>query len=117
MLKKYFRTARRNLLRHKSIAVINPAGLNIGFTCCMLIALYLQHELRYEDFREKGDRIARVLMEYPSGPGSEYTSVKVAWWAADAWLQDLSYRRPLSWLLFTAAGSIASNPVNSLRSA
>ncbi len=83
MLKNYFRTAWRNLLRHKSIAVINLAGLSIGFTCCMLIALYLQHELRYEDFQQKGDRIARVLMEYQFGTEGkptkgDYTSVRVA---------------------------------------
>ncbi|MGE7776434.1 ABC transporter permease [Chitinophaga sp. NPDC101104] len=82
MLKNYFRTAWRNLLRHKSIAVINLAGLSIGFTCCMLIALYLQHELRYEDFHQNRDRIARVLMEYQFGSEGQptkgdYTSVRV----------------------------------------
>ncbi len=84
MLINYFRTAWRNLLRHKSIAVINLAGLSIGFTCCMLIALYLHHELRYDDFQEKGNRIVRVLMEYKFGNSEggtnkgTYTSVRVA---------------------------------------
>lgn len=84
MLMNYFRTAWRNLLRHKSLATINLAGLTIGFTCCMLIALYLQHELRYEDFQDKGDRIARVIMEYHFGSDlnestrGDFTSAKVA---------------------------------------
>ncbi len=83
MLMNYFRTAWRNLLRHKSIAVINLAGLSIGFTFCMLIALYLQHELRYEDFQQKGHRIARVIMEYRFGTegqssSGDFTSMKVA---------------------------------------
>ncbi len=43
---------------------INVLGLMTGITCCLLIGLYIQHEYSYDRFQQKGDRIARVLMEY-----------------------------------------------------
>ena len=83
MLKNYFKTAFRNLWRNKSATFINVLGLTIGLCCCMLIGLYIRHELSYDDFEQKGDRIARVIMGYKFDGGNEfkrgnYTSVKVA---------------------------------------
>ena len=83
MLKNYFKTAFRNLWRNKTASAINIFGLTIGLTCCLLIALYIQHELSYDKFQTKGDRIARVIMEYKfDGSGASqkgnYTSVRVA---------------------------------------
>jgi putative ABC transport system permease protein len=83
MIKNYLKTAWRNLWKNKTSSLINVFGLVIGLTCCLLIALYIRHELSYDDFEVKGDRIARVLMEY-SFDGStatnkgNYTSVRVA---------------------------------------
>jgi putative ABC transport system permease protein len=45
------------------------------------MALYVKHELSYDDFEKKGDRIVRMIMEYSfSGSVSKgnYTSTKVA---------------------------------------
>src|SRR5947209_16160706 len=83
MLRNFFKTAWRNLWKNKVSSTINILGLTIGLTCCLLIALYIQHELSYDDFELKRDRIARVLMEY-SFKGSNvtnkgtFTSVRVA---------------------------------------
>src|SRR5258706_14417230 len=83
MFKNYFKTAFRNFWKNKTSSVINIFGLTIGMTSCLLIALYIQHELSYDDFEAKGDRIARVIMEYKFDGGSEFkkgnfTSVRVA---------------------------------------
>ena len=83
MLKNYFKTAWRNLWKHKTASVINIFGLTAGLTCCLLIALYIRHELSYDQFELKGDRIARVIMEYSFDGSSQsnkgnYTSVRVA---------------------------------------
>lgn len=82
MLKNYFKTAFRNLVKNKTSSVIYVFGLTIGLTCCLLIALYIQHELSYDKFQQKGNRIARVIMEY-SFDGKvfnkgNFTSVRVA---------------------------------------
>lgn len=63
MFKNYLKIAVRNLLRHKGYSLINIAGLAIGMTCCMLIFLYVQHELSYDRFHEKADRLYRVVHE------------------------------------------------------
>jgi putative ABC transport system permease protein len=81
MIKSYIKVAIRNLLRNKVFSAINIAGLTIGLTCCLLMVLYLQHELSYDKFHPKGDRIARVIMEYSFGSSEltkgNFTSTKV----------------------------------------
>ena len=41
MLKNYLKIALHNLLRHGFYSAINVAGLAIGFTCCLLISLFV----------------------------------------------------------------------------
>lgn len=81
MLQHYFKIAIRNLWKNKVFSAINILGLTIGLTCCLLMAFYIRYETSYDQFQEKGDRIARVIMEY-SFSGSvnkgNYTSTKVA---------------------------------------
>ncbi len=60
MIKNYFKIAWRNILRNKLFSFINLIGLSIGISCCVLIFIYVQHELSYDTFNEKADRIYRV---------------------------------------------------------
>ena len=81
MLKNYFKIAFRNLSRNKVFSAINIVGLSIGLTCCLLMVLYMQHELSYDKFHANSTRIARVIMEY-NFSGEEptkgnFTSTKV----------------------------------------
>jgi putative ABC transport system permease protein len=83
MFRNYFKIAFRNLWKNKTSSAINIFGLTIGLTSCLLIALYIKHELSYDDFEKNGNRIARVIMEYSfngssSTNGGNYTSVRVA---------------------------------------
>lgn len=81
MFRNYLKTAIRNLWRNKTATGINLLGLTTGLTCCLLIGLYMQHELSYDDFQSKGKRIARVIMEYTFGADvtrGNFTSTKVA---------------------------------------
>ena len=50
MFKNYFKTAWRNIRRHKAYSSINILGLAIGIAGCMLILQYVSFELSYEDF-------------------------------------------------------------------
>ena len=70
MLKSYLTIAVRSLTRYKAYSLINVAGLAIGMTCCMLILLFVQHELSYDRFHRDADRIYRVLRETRSNDGN-----------------------------------------------
>lgn len=60
MLRNYLITAWRNLLRNKVHSCINIFGLSLAIGCCLLIALFVWHEVTYDGFHEKGDRIYRL---------------------------------------------------------
>ena len=60
MLRNYLTIAVRNLLRHKGYSAINVLGLAIGMASCVLILLYVQDELAYDQHHEKKDRIYRI---------------------------------------------------------
>ena len=69
--------------KNKTFSSINVIGLTIGLACCLLIALYIQNELSYDKFQVKGNRIARVIMQYSFDGSTEsnagnFTSVRVA---------------------------------------
>jgi putative ABC transport system permease protein len=57
MLKNYFKIAFRNLLRNKAFSVINISGLAIGMASAILILLWIQNEVSYDQFHEKKERI------------------------------------------------------------
>jgi putative ABC transport system permease protein len=60
MLSNYIKIAWRNLLRNKVFSFINITGLALGMATCLLIGLYVYHELSYDRFHAKADRIVRV---------------------------------------------------------
>jgi putative ABC transport system permease protein len=64
MIKNYFKTALRNLRKNKLYAAINIFGLTVGLAACLLIGVYINHELSYDKFNVNADRIVRVTMEY-----------------------------------------------------
>jgi len=83
MFRNYFKTAFRNLWKNKASSFINIFGLTIGLCSCLLIGLYIQHELSYDNFQAKGDRIVRAIMAYKFDGGDEmkkgnFTSARVA---------------------------------------
>ena len=63
MFRNYFKVATRNFVKHKFYAVINVLGLAIGMTCCLLIFLYVSHELSYDSLHTKSDRIYRLVTD------------------------------------------------------
>jgi putative ABC transport system permease protein len=63
MLRNYLTIAVRNLLRHKGYSAINIAGLSIGIACCILILLFIRHELSFDRFHKKADQTYRVVQE------------------------------------------------------
>ena len=64
MIKNYFKTAFRNLLRRKNYTIINIAGLAAGIAICLVIFIVIRYETSFDDYHKKKDRIYRVLTEY-----------------------------------------------------
>ncbi|WP_439883231.1 ABC transporter permease [Pontibacter sp. MBLB2868] len=60
MIKMYFLTAYRSLIRNKSYTMLNVAGLTLGLTCSILLFLVIKYELSYDTFHSKADRIFRT---------------------------------------------------------
>jgi putative ABC transport system permease protein len=67
MYKNYFTIAWRTFLKSKGYSFINITGLAVGLSACLLIGLYVKHELSYDRFHEKAARIFRVDMELKFG--------------------------------------------------
>src|SRR5688572_29370443 len=61
MLENYFKIAWRNLLRQKMYSIIKIGGFAVGIAACMLIALYVQQELTYDQNYKDQGRIFRVV--------------------------------------------------------
>ncbi|WP_282160265.1 ABC transporter permease [Ulvibacterium marinum] len=63
MFKNHLKIAWRNLRKRKSSTLINIIGLAIGFSCSILIFLFVSHHLQYDNFHKNPDRIYRVVTE------------------------------------------------------
>jgi len=62
----FFKVAYRNLLRNKSFSIINISGLAIGISVCLLIGIWLQREISYDDFHPNGRQIFRIANTFKS---------------------------------------------------
>ncbi|NIJ51819.1 ABC transporter permease [Dyadobacter arcticus] len=71
MLKSYLKIALRTLLKHKAFSFINIAGVAIGLTCFLLLALYVKDELSYDRHHQNADRIYRLARTFLSKDGTE----------------------------------------------
>lgn len=78
MLKHLIRVTVRNIVKHKSHAAINIAGLSIGIACCLLISLWIMEEYSYDRFHENGDRIYMVLAQGSSTKDNPATPAPLA---------------------------------------
>jgi len=82
MIRNFFLVTLRNISRQKAFTIINITGLAIGLAASLLILLWVQDELSYDRFHEKGELIYRVeedqfysgeryhvtVTPHPSGP-------------------------------------------------
>jgi len=64
MFGNYIKVAIRLFNRQKLYSFINIFGLAIGLTVCLMLYIWVQDELSYDDFHSKADRIFRVEQNY-----------------------------------------------------
>ncbi|MGD9312617.1 MAG: ABC transporter permease [Desulfobacterales bacterium] len=67
MFTNYFKTALRNIRRHKVYAIVNIIGLSIGMACMILILRWVQYELSFDRYHENADRIYRLVTDMDLG--------------------------------------------------
>ena len=70
MLKNLIKVALRNIKKHKGYSFINITGLAIGMAVCILILLFVQDELSFDDYHVNADRIYRIERANRSPDGS-----------------------------------------------
>src|ERR1700761_1597928 len=67
MLKNFFKTALRGLLKNKRFTALNILGLAVGIATCLLIVVYVQDEWSYDRYDLKAGRIFRIDNEIRFG--------------------------------------------------
>jgi putative ABC transport system permease protein len=75
MLRNYFKTALRSLLRNRSYTFINVAGLTLGITVCLIIFQLLRYELEFDQIHPNSDRLYRVVRDAKNSSGVEKSTV------------------------------------------
>jgi len=70
MLKNYLLSIYRNLKRDRLYSLINLAGLSIGLSCFLFIAIFVYEESRYDAFHREADRLYRVITEMTNEEGA-----------------------------------------------
>src|SRR6476660_8223464 len=75
MFSNFFKTAFRNIARHKGFSFINIAGLALGLTACILIGLFVWDEHQYDANIKNGEQVYRVYDEYTNTEGTQLLAV------------------------------------------
>lgn len=78
MFKNYFKTAWRHLLKNKFYSFLNIAGLSIGLAIGILILLWVQDELSFDNFHQRAARIYRLENWGGTGTSKQIWTVTVA---------------------------------------
>jgi len=85
MIKNYFKTAWRNLLKNKTHGIINISGLAVGLAGFLVILLYLNHELSYDTWSDELKRVYKIsertdddILEQTPAPLAEFLNANAA---------------------------------------
>jgi putative ABC transport system permease protein len=70
MFSNNLKIALRNLLKNKTFSFINVFGLSVGIICTLLIMLWVQDELNFDQFHKNGNQIYRVVQYDNNGKNS-----------------------------------------------
>jgi len=63
MIRNLLKYSLRSLKKQKGYVFINILGLSIGIACSLIITLFVIHELSYDQYHEKKDRIFRLVLD------------------------------------------------------
>jgi len=57
MLRNYLKIAYYNFFRNKTFSLINVVGLTLGLVCTILVFLWINYELSFDNYHNEADRI------------------------------------------------------------
>ncbi|MEZ4988830.1 MAG: ABC transporter permease [Saprospiraceae bacterium] len=73
MIKNNLKIGFRNILKNRSLSLINVGGLALALVVSLFILLWVRHEMSYDRFHEKADRIYQVMNNMQPGSGNIQT--------------------------------------------
>jgi ABC-type antimicrobial peptide transport system permease subunit len=79
MFKNYFKAAWRNIIRNKTVTLINLFGLSVALVAFIFIALWVKNELSFDNYHSNAKDIYLVQIKFdPSDQPSGITAFPVA---------------------------------------
>lgn len=81
MYKSYFKIGYRNMLRDWRFSILNLLGLSLGLGAFITMLLLVRHELSFDKFHKKGDRIFEVIQHFTNEEGDDpeiFTSLNLS---------------------------------------
>ncbi len=66
MFKNYFKTAWRSIWKNKTTSLINIAGLSVGMTAAILIFVWVQNEISFDNYHKHAGNIYRLTTNLKS---------------------------------------------------
>ena len=67
MILNYFKTAVRNICRHRVHSILNITGLAVGMACTMVILFWVRYELSFDRHQKNAERICRLTTDFHFG--------------------------------------------------
>jgi putative ABC transport system permease protein len=114
MFRNYWKIAIRQLGKQKFYSFIKIGGFALGIATCLLITLYIRHELSFDRDYAKGDRLYRVIEVYLEDNGTSGLGASMQAPLAKVMLKDFPQveqtGRFMPWDLFYGAGSNEVRP-------
>ena len=74
MFKNFMVVATRNMARQKMFTSIKVGGFALGLATCIVIALYIRHEMSFDRHYENTNRIYRVINFMDAPDGGKWTA-------------------------------------------
>lgn len=90
MLKNYFKTAWRNISKHKISSAINVLGLAFGICSCIVIFLITKYEFSFDNFHRGKERIYRVMGDVTENTGNKLHYARLPWAVSQSGRSELS---------------------------
>lgn len=113
MLKNYIKTALRNLMKNKTFSFINIAGLTVGLTSFLLIALYIFDELTFDSFHKNANNIYRIVENKTSSTGKETKTAGAGYQVSEKAKSDFSeVKNAVRFLTFSRTNVSATENTN-----
>lgn len=99
MIKNYFKTAWRNLVRNKAFSAINISGLALGMACSLLILLWVQDERSADGFHANSKQLFQVYeRQYANGTvGASYITQGLLAEELKKQVPEIQYASSLDW--------------------